>query len=486
MRVEKRLPAGEVVVDSPELGGESFTVARNSAESFTDLGLWECAVCCEVEEVFFLRLELCELAQHLFAEQALRCFAVGESCLDALSDCGDELCAELDGLVVLLDSGFNSFRVGVGRIAEVVLCAAAEEVPVGASLSAGGSHDDHAPVGLVLEPAAPAPDCPFEVVVVAASAFAGVAASVHELLYTVEGPFVDERLVATFEVLALIANFAEVVPVPEHLLHLRGGNGPGGASESWPCPQASIGEFLDDVVDGVVPVGIELERELHERGAFGVHGDRVDLSSVDVVGDIEVAERRFAERATVLGLLAHLVGDIRAIFPGAVLIECGEDAVHELPDGGRVDGFGCGDEFDAALLKVGHDYGVVDAVASEPRQLVDDDVIDILLPADAFQHLLKRHALGHLGCGATRLDVLRCNGEAELFRLALAGDALCGDGDALRVVVRVDLPLGGDAEIDDGAGSRRDGVGRAVGAHDAEVVRFGVFGSDGPQGGWLG
>nr|WP_179577206.1 hypothetical protein [Leifsonia psychrotolerans] len=116
--------------------------------------------------------------------------------------------------------------------------------------------------------------------------------------------------------------------------------------------------------------------------------------------------------------------------------------MHKLPDRGSVDRLRGGDKLDAAFLKISHDDGVVDAVARETGELVDDDVIDVAVAADALQHLLESDTFGHLSGGAPRLDVLGNDGDAELVSFALAGHALGWDGDTFGVVVRVDLPLG--------------------------------------------
>nr|WP_307220010.1 hypothetical protein [Microbacterium sp. SORGH_AS_0888] len=92
--------------------------------------------------------------------------------------------------------------------------------------------------------------------------------------------------------------------------------------------------------------------------------------------------------------------------------------MHQLPDGRVVDLLGRGDERHAAFLKLGHNDGVVNAVAGEAIELVDDDVVDVLLAADALQHLLERHALLHLCAASPGFDVLLDDREAELVSLA--------------------------------------------------------------------
>ncbi|MDF1478767.1 hypothetical protein PYV02_06675 [Leifsonia sp. H3M29-4] len=113
--------------------------------------------------------------------------------------------------------------------------------------------------------------------------------------------------------------------------------------------------------------------------------------------------------------------------------------MHELSDGCGVDGLGRGDESDATLLEVGHDDGIIGTVSREAGELVHDDVVDVAVAADAFQHLLERDAFGHLGSGAARLDILGDDGESKLLSFPLARRALSGDRDPLGVVVGVDL-----------------------------------------------
>ncbi len=129
--------------------------------------------------------------------------------------------------------------------------------------------------------------------------------------------------------------------------------------------------------------------------------------------------------------------------------------MHELPDGGGVDLLGCRDEGDTTLLQIGHDDGIVDAVAGEAGQLVDDHVVNVAVAANAFEHLLEGDPLGHLGGGSSGFDVLGNDGDAELVCLALAGDPLRWDRDSLGVIVGIHLALGTHAQVGDGATSWR-------------------------------
>ncbi|MEO7015052.1 MAG: hypothetical protein ABI067_00735 [Leifsonia sp.] len=187
---------------------------------------------------------------------------------------------------------------------------------------------------------------------------------------------------------------------------------------------------------------VELEGQLDEGCSFFVDADGSHFAAFEPFDGVEVPDGCSPEGAAVLGFLSHLVGDVCSVLAGAVLIEGCEDAVHELPDRCLIDRLGSADQSHAALGEVGHDNGVVVAVPGKARQLVHDDVVDVFLAPHPRQHLLEGDALRHLGRRSTRLDVFVDDGEAQLVGLLLARDALCRDGDALGVVVGVDLPLG--------------------------------------------
>nr|WP_264766398.1 hypothetical protein [Nocardia macrotermitis] len=115
---------------------------------------------------------------------------------------------------------------------------------------------------------------------------------------------------AALDLLVVVLHVAEVVAVPQHVgqfvdRYLFGGVFAGGAGA-----QAAIVEFVGQVVQGVGVGGVELEGEFHQGRAVGVGGDGADLAAVESVDHVEVAQARAADRATVEGFLAHLVGDV--------------------------------------------------------------------------------------------------------------------------------------------------------------------------------
>nr|WP_257477290.1 hypothetical protein [Acidipropionibacterium jensenii] len=92
--------------------------------------------------------------------------------------------------------------------------------------------------------------------------------------------------------------------------------------------------------------------------------------------------------------------------------------MHEHPGGGLVDVLSDRDQADVCIAKSGVDDGVVQAVASQAVDLVDDAVLDGVL-GDVVEHVLEGAALRGLG-GLARFDELLDDDGAELVGLALS------------------------------------------------------------------
>nr|WP_284228897.1 hypothetical protein [Arenivirga flava] len=112
------------------------------------------------------------------------------------------------------------------------------------------------------------------------------------------------------ELLALVADDADVVTVGEHLVDLVDRYRAGGATCCRARSEAALRQLVHDVIEGVVAGGVKLERELDEGGPIRVETDRADLPALARVDHVEVAELGLAERSTAPGLLAHLEGDV--------------------------------------------------------------------------------------------------------------------------------------------------------------------------------
>lgn len=113
-----------------------------------------------------------------------------------------------------------------------------------------------------------------------------------------------------------------------------------------------------------------------------------------------------------------------------------------MPEGGLVDVLVDGHQDHAGVAQGGVDDGVVEAVAGQPVDLVDDAVLD-RVGRDVVEHLLQGASVGGLG-GLAGLDELPHDDCAEGFGLAGVGLALGRQGQALVQTVAAGLVLGGD------------------------------------------
>nr|WP_242864573.1 hypothetical protein [Microbacterium testaceum] len=212
----------------------------------------------------------------------------------------------------------------------------------------------------------------------------------------------------------------------------------------WPAPrsprlQTTQEQLIPKFRDAVLAGCIEFERELDEVSTVRIEVDGADLPILDAYADVDVAERRHENGAALLGLLPQLVRDVCTVLGGPVLIEGRQDALHQLAHGGAIDALRRRNQSDAAALQLSHSEGFVVTVAVEPREFVDDDVVDVALPLDAFEHLLKLWTPGCVRSRATGLDVLFYDLQSHLLNLALTRLALGWERNPLRVVVGSDL-----------------------------------------------
>ena len=157
-----------------------------------------------------------------------------------------------------------------------------------------------------------------------------------------------ERLVSSRELLALVRHESEVVAVAKEPSELGLGHGSGRTSRSWARPQATPFKIGGELDQREVAGCEEFEGERHEVRAFGIDPDRADFVALELLAHVEVPELGGADAAAVLDLLAHLVANVGTVGIRPVLIESGEDAVHELAGGRLIDVLLGGDQGDAA------------------------------------------------------------------------------------------------------------------------------------------
>jgi hypothetical protein len=126
-----------------------------------------------------------------------------------------------------------------------------------------------------------------------------------------------------------------------------------------------------------------------------------------------------------------------------VFVDDGQHAVHHAACRGVVDVLlGRGDEPYTELFEGGHHDGVVDPVASEAGQCVDDHVTYVGVCLEVGDHLLELGALVDRLTAAARLDeLLHVPGPEFAFSL-FHRFALGWQRDAFGVVVGIDLSFG--------------------------------------------
>nr|WP_280407081.1 hypothetical protein [Nocardia brasiliensis] len=311
-------------------------------------------------------------------------------------------------------------------MAALVLIADAEEVQVVPTVPPRSTLHDH-PAHPLVHPALAAEQCALEVVVEHSAAFAGHAVLIEHALHPVERLFVHQRLVASRDLLALVGDDADVVVAAEEARPLLRRHRLRGSLGGATGTQAAVTHDALDVGQAAIAGGVQLPGLFDQRTTLWINLYRADLAPVlGLQQHVQISDRRLPQRAALAGLLPHFEGDIGPILARAVLIERGQDAVHQLTDRGVIDGLGGADQGHTTLLEVGHDDRVIKPVTGEPRQLVNDDVVDIAFTPDAVEHPLELNTFGHLRSGSTRFGILANDVEPQLFGFPEAGRTLRG------------------------------------------------------------
>nr|WP_286720639.1 MULTISPECIES: hypothetical protein [unclassified Microbacterium] len=217
------------------------------------------------------------------------------------------------------------------------------------------------------------------------------------------------------------------------------------------------------------------EREPDQLGTLGVDLHVADFSALGVGGaDVEVAEWGLGGGAAEGGLLDHALGDLLGEVEGVELGHRGQDAVHQHPGRGLVDVLGDRDQGDVGTAQGGVDDCVVEPVAGEAVDLVDDAVLH-RIRSQVVEHLLQRATPGGLG-GLAGFDELLDDDRAELLGLPGGGITLGGDGQALFEAVAGGLVLGRDPQV---GHCRHQTVGRRLLAVVGATSRAGGQGAQG-------
>ncbi|HVX20468.1 MAG TPA: hypothetical protein VHB02_03900 [Acidimicrobiales bacterium] len=340
--------------------------------------------------------------------------ALRQDVFDLASEPGHEVRGHPETLVLLLDGLLDPVHVPVPGGADVLLPAPAEEVEVLVTAPVGRLLDDDpvVPAGLL---AGPAPQQSLEVVVVDALPDTPTAPGGHHFLHPFEQLGRHQPLVPTRELLTLVGDVAQVIAILKHRIDLGGSHQPG-RMLARPTAESPVGQGLGQPLDGVVAGGVQLEGLPNQRSPLGIDGHRPDLSTLELLPDVAVAERCPPERAPAPGLLAHLQGDVGPTPSRLVLVNGGHDRLDQVSVVALSDIEGDRHDPDAELAEIVLDHGGIEGVPEHPTELVDDDVIDLsaglTLRSDPCKHLLEDRTLVDIGGAATGLhklpDVLGC------------------------------------------------------------------------------
>ena len=170
--------------------------------------------------------------------------------------------------------------------------------------------------------------------------------------------------------------------------------------------------------DGRVVAGrVRLECPTDETGPFGVGFDDAHLASELVtLGDVEIPDGCLAVCAASTGLLVHAFGDFTGEVAAVELSDRGHDAVQQHPGRCLVDVLRRRDEHDPGLFQSQMDRHVISAVTSEPIDLVNDAVGD-LVGLDVLDHPDQVRTVCPAG-GFTRVDELLDDDGIQLTCLA--------------------------------------------------------------------
>nr|WP_246829134.1 MULTISPECIES: hypothetical protein [Kocuria] len=396
-----------------------------------------------LQELDLFGFELGLLGGEAGAFVAGRCGKGVEHLPQDVFDPGCVVVGDADALVGGFDPVFDVAGQERGAAAIVLLepASGAGEVVVGDALVVAGAFEHEPfPAGAV--------DRAFEVVVVLLRLVADQVVLSQDCLHLLERLRGHERLMCAGVGDVSEGDDALVVRVGEDLVQQFRRDRPGGERRRGPGGEASGFQLCRQRREGVVAGRIPGERVADQVGSVGVGLDGADLVPEPVGrAHVEVSDGCLVRGAADRRFLHEALGDFLGEVQGVELRDRGHDAVHEHPGGGLVDVLGDGHERDTGLAERGVDDRVIEPVACDPVDLVDDAVPDRVV-REVVQHLLQRFALRGLR-GLAWFDELLDDDRAELIGLPRCGLALRGDGQAFFEPVAGGLVLGGDPQVGD-------------------------------------
>ncbi|HTA33962.1 MAG TPA: hypothetical protein VK721_11100 [Solirubrobacteraceae bacterium] len=214
--------------------------------------------------------------------------------------------------------------------------------------------------------AADAEKSSLQVVVVFVGAVAADSVPVEHLLYVVEGRAVDQGVVASLALDAIVGDNPRVVVVAEHAVDHAASHRFAGPLVAASGAQTGILKDARNGRDGVVAGRGQIEGELHQGGPIIVYGNGSDLAPVDVFTDVAVADTGHADRATVEELAFESDLDLLAIIARAEGVDAGHDRERQESLRAVVDWLAGGSQLRAVALYLSQQPEGVGLLAGNP------------------------------------------------------------------------------------------------------------------------
>ncbi|MEA5154479.1 MAG: hypothetical protein VB059_06765 [Raineyella sp.] len=188
---------------------------------------------------------------------------------------------------------------------------------------------------------------------------------------------------------SLVAHDADVVRVAQHREERGTADRPGRTLRRGYGGESARGGLGEQTDDGVLAGCVLLEHPPHQRGALGVDLDGAVLAALLVaLADVEVADRCSHRGAAGLELLVQALADLGCEVLGVELRDGRHDAVQQHPRGRLVDVLRRRHQGHPGFDQTTVNLHIVQSVAGETVDLVDDAVGD-LMRGDVLQHPLQ-------------------------------------------------------------------------------------------------
>ncbi|MCT1514168.1 hypothetical protein M3E75_07985 [Corynebacterium sanguinis] len=200
---------------------------------------------------------------------------------------------------------------------------------------------------------------------------------------------IDQRFVGAGLLGSLVADDADVVRVAQHREERGTAHRPGRTLRRGYGGESARGGLGEQADNGVLTGRVLLEYPPHQRGALGVDLDGAVLAALLVtLADVEIPDWCSHRGSAGLELLVQALADLGCEVFGVELCDGGHDAVQQHPRGRLVDVLRRRHQGHPGFDQAAVNLHIVQSVAGEAVDLVDDAVCD-LMRGDVLQHPLQ-------------------------------------------------------------------------------------------------